>query len=240
MNRCRPFGAIQDAKLNARLVGGDGHRAAQRVHLFDQMPLPMPRWTGCSSSGRAFRCCASAAASSRRACGRQRNLAASVAAADDDHIKTVGVDHVNSVGQPMFHVKHEAGKGGRILPTRSADVAANTKSRQDPRLGQNRQTRSRSWRKTYTTQRLCQPDHQIDREQSRHRLGSPDQIALMAQFVHVKPIPQSRTAPLRSPRRTSSVTSTNRPSRQSKNLAPATSPDLHRRQAIAITDRAPR
>jgi hypothetical protein len=36
---CWPLGRVQGAKLNARLVGGQGHRTIQRVDLLDEMSL---------------------------------------------------------------------------------------------------------------------------------------------------------------------------------------------------------
>ena len=53
----------------------------------------------------------------------------------------------------MFHVKHEPER--RTYSTDAlADIEPRTlkAAKKDPRLGQNRQTKSRSWRKTYTTQ----------------------------------------------------------------------------------------
>ena len=37
-----PLAGIENAKLNTRLVGGQRHDAAQRIHFLDQMPLANP------------------------------------------------------------------------------------------------------------------------------------------------------------------------------------------------------
>ena len=91
----RPLGAVENAELDAALVRGQRHRAAKRVHLFDQMAL--------------------ADAADRRVAGHltqgldvvgeqqglaahpgrgQRSLGAGMAATDDDDVEFLGVQHV--------------------------------------------------------------------------------------------------------------------------------------------------
>ena len=59
----RTLGGIENAELDAALVGRRGHRAAQGVDFLDQVPLPMPRSRDCSSLRRGSRYCGSAAGS---------------------------------------------------------------------------------------------------------------------------------------------------------------------------------
>ncbi len=92
----RTLRGIEDAELDAGLVGGRCHGAAQRIHLAYQMALAdaadrrvaAHRPEGVEVVGQQQRV---------RPCPRcgERGLGAGVAAADDDDIETGGIEHRN-------------------------------------------------------------------------------------------------------------------------------------------------
>ena len=90
----RAFAGIENTKLDAGLVGGQSHRAAQGVHLFDQMAFANAanRWIathlpqGLDVVGQQQ----GLASHARR---RQRRLRAGMAAADNDDVKVFRVQH---------------------------------------------------------------------------------------------------------------------------------------------------
>jgi hypothetical protein len=53
----RPLAGIEDAELDAGLVGGQRHRAAECIHLLDQMPLADAADRGLQLICPASRCC---------------------------------------------------------------------------------------------------------------------------------------------------------------------------------------
>jgi hypothetical protein len=89
-----PFRGVEDAELDAGLVGGRRHRAAQRIDLLDQMPLAdaadrriaahRPQRVEVVRQQQRIRTHA------RRG---ERSFGAGMAAADDDHIETGGIKH---------------------------------------------------------------------------------------------------------------------------------------------------
>ena len=85
----RPLAAIEDAELDAALVGDAAHQPVERIDLADEMPLPQPtdrRIAGHGADG------GEAMGDQRRprahARGRSRRLTAGMAAADHDDIET--------------------------------------------------------------------------------------------------------------------------------------------------------
>ena len=90
----RALAAVEDAELDAGLVGGRGHRAAQRVHLLDQVALADAADAGVAAHlaqrldvvGQQQRLAAHAG---RGQCG----LGAGMAAADDDDVESLRVEH---------------------------------------------------------------------------------------------------------------------------------------------------
>ncbi len=90
----RALAAVQDAELDARLVGRQRHGAAQRVHLFHQMALANAANAGVAAH---LPQCLDVVREQQRgaahARGGQRGLGAGVATADDDDIKFLGVQH---------------------------------------------------------------------------------------------------------------------------------------------------
>jgi len=113
----RPFGAIQDAKLDPRLIGGQGHGAAQGVDFLDQMPLAnstnggvarhLPQGFHIVRQQQGFRATARS---------RQRGLRPRVAAAHHNHVEGFRVLHDIEQGRRaanytvailVFHVKHK-------------------------------------------------------------------------------------------------------------------------------------
>ena len=90
----RALGAVEDAELDAALVGGDGHGAAERIDFLDQVPLAdaadrrvaahLPQRLDVVGQQQRL------AAHAR---GRQGGLGAGVAAADDDDVEFFGVEH---------------------------------------------------------------------------------------------------------------------------------------------------
>ena len=98
------LGIIENAKLDARFVGGNRHRAAQCINLFDQVTLADPadgrvaahRAQGFNIVGEQQSFCAHA----RRA---ECRFGTRMPAADDYHVEVVGVGEMGLGG--VFHVK---------------------------------------------------------------------------------------------------------------------------------------
>ena len=95
---------VEDAELDAALVGGDRHRAAQRIDFLDQVALAdaADRRVAAHLSERldVVRQQQRLAA---HAGGRQGGLGAGMAAADDDDVEFLGVEHLDgpaSSGEP--------------------------------------------------------------------------------------------------------------------------------------------
>ena len=106
------FGCVQGAELDARVVGGAGHQAAERVDLLDQMPLAD------AADGRVAAHLTQGVDVLRHQQGAQthagrgqRRLGARVAAADDDDVVAMGLFQQGGVG------RHGRGQKG-ILPVR--------------------------------------------------------------------------------------------------------------------------
>ena len=98
---CRPLAAVEDAELNARLVGGRGHGAAQRVDLLDQMALADAPDRGVAAHlPQRLDVVAQQQGAATHAGRSQCRLGASMATADDDHIECLGMQHgVGGVGR---------------------------------------------------------------------------------------------------------------------------------------------
>ncbi len=119
----RSLAGVEDPELDARLVRGDGHRAAQGVHFLDEMPLADPSDRGIAGHlaegldtvGEQKRVAAHAGA-------RERGFGAGVTAAHHDDVETVleihGLKGVKGAAaprrkeftagrsrEPLFHVK---------------------------------------------------------------------------------------------------------------------------------------
>ena len=90
----RAFGAVQNTELDTALVSGQRHGAAHRVHLLHQMTLADAAdrrvaahlAQGLNVVGQQQRFAAHAGAG-------QRRFGAGMAAADDDHVKFLGIKH---------------------------------------------------------------------------------------------------------------------------------------------------
>ncbi len=84
----RPLAGVQGAQLDARLVGGERHRAAERIDLLDQMTFADAADSGIAAhlpeGVDIVREQERAAAHAR---GRERCLGTGVAAADHDHVE---------------------------------------------------------------------------------------------------------------------------------------------------------
>ena len=90
------FGAVQNAKLNACCICGQGHDAAQRIDLFHQMPFADP------ADGRVathlpqgLDVVAEQQGAATHARAGQRRFGARVSAANHNHIKLLGVKHLS-------------------------------------------------------------------------------------------------------------------------------------------------
>ena len=105
----RAFGSVEDAKLNARLIGGQGHGAAHGVNLFDQMALANAAdrrvATHLAQGFNVVRQQQRCAAHARRG---QGGLGPGVSAADHNHVKGLGVEHL---GWGPTRQKRGQGKG---------------------------------------------------------------------------------------------------------------------------------
>ena len=94
----RAFAGIENAKLYARLIGGQGHGAAQGIDLFDQMPLADTADRGVATHlPKGLDVVGQQQGGAAHARSGQRRLGAGMAATDDDHIKFLGV----GIGQHM-------------------------------------------------------------------------------------------------------------------------------------------
>ena len=84
----RPLAAVENAELDAALVGDTPHQAIKGIDLADEMPLPQPADRGIAGHGADGR---KAMGDQRRprahARGRSRRLTAGMAAADHDDIE---------------------------------------------------------------------------------------------------------------------------------------------------------
>ncbi|MCY1369004.1 hypothetical protein D9M69_560210 [compost metagenome] len=90
----RALSRIEDAELDARLVGGNGHRAAERVDLLHEVALAdaadrrvaahLPQRLDVVGEQQRL---------GAHACGSERGFGAGMATADDDHIEFFGVQH---------------------------------------------------------------------------------------------------------------------------------------------------
>ncbi len=93
----RALAAVQDPKLDPRLVGGLGHRPAERIDLLDQMPFADAadrRVAAHLAEGlEAMRQQQRGTAHAR---GGQRRFGAGMAAADDDDVEVLRIDHVRA------------------------------------------------------------------------------------------------------------------------------------------------
>ena len=90
----RPLGGVEDAELDAALVGGRRHRAAERIDLLDQVALADAADRGVAAH-RAERLDVVGEQQRGRAHARrgERGLGPGVTAADHDDIETGGVEH---------------------------------------------------------------------------------------------------------------------------------------------------
>ena len=83
------LGGVEDAELDAALVGGCRHGAAQGVHFLDQVPLADAANGGIAAHGpQGFQVVGEQQGVRPHAGGRQGSLGAGVAAANDDDIKS--------------------------------------------------------------------------------------------------------------------------------------------------------
>jgi len=90
----RALAAIEDAELDAGLVGGGRHRAAQGVHLLHQMALADAADAGVAAHlPKRLDVVRQQQRGAAHTCGGQRGLGAGMAATNDDHIKRLGVQH---------------------------------------------------------------------------------------------------------------------------------------------------
>gem|GEM_PF-3089953 len=101
----RTFAGIQNTELNSTFIGRCGHGPIQRIDLFNKVPLPYPanrRVAGHLSQGFNVMTEQQRPAASARA--YQRRLCSCMAAANNNHVKFIGI----------IHRIHEP-QGGRIL-----------------------------------------------------------------------------------------------------------------------------
>ena len=85
---------VEDAKLDAGLVGGCCHRTAQRVDLLDQMALADAADRRIATHlPQRFEAVRQQQRAAAHAGGRERGFGAGMAAADDDEIEFAGIEH---------------------------------------------------------------------------------------------------------------------------------------------------
>ena len=90
----RALAGVENAKLNARLVGGQGHSTAQRIDLFDQMAFANAANRGVAAHlPQSLDVVGEQQGLAAHARSGQRSLAPGVAAADDDDVKLLGIKH---------------------------------------------------------------------------------------------------------------------------------------------------
>ena len=111
----RALGAVEDAKLDAALIGGQGHGATQGVDFLDQMAFANPANRGVATHlPQGFDVVAQQQGLGAHARGRQRRFGAGMAAAHHNDVKCFGIPHHtgpfnsssrHSVGTPMSRAK---------------------------------------------------------------------------------------------------------------------------------------
>ena len=90
-----PFGAVEDAKLDARLVGGQGHGAAHGVDFLDQVALADAANRGVATHlPQGFDVVRQQQGFATHACRGQGGLGPGVAAADHNHVEGLGIKHL--------------------------------------------------------------------------------------------------------------------------------------------------
>ena len=90
----RAFAGIQNPELDARLVGGQRHHAAQRVHLFDQVAFANAADAGVAAHLAQGLDVVGQQQSLAAHAGRgQGSLGSGVAAADNDDVEFLGIEH---------------------------------------------------------------------------------------------------------------------------------------------------
>ena len=95
----RAFGAVEGAELDATLVRGQRHGTAQRVHLLDQMALANAANAGVAAHlPQGLDVVGEQQGFAAHAGSGQGGLGASMATADNDHIKFLGVQHGRAPG----------------------------------------------------------------------------------------------------------------------------------------------
>jgi hypothetical protein len=90
----RPFGAVQDAKLDARFVSGQGHGPAEGIDFLDQMPFADAADAGVATHlPQRLDVVGQQQGTAAHAGAGQRRFGAGMAAADDDDIEFLGIKH---------------------------------------------------------------------------------------------------------------------------------------------------
>ena len=102
----RAFAGIEDTKLDAALVSSQGHGAAQGVDFFNQMAFANAANRGVTAHlPQGFDVVREQQGAAPHARRCQRSFGAGMAAADNDHIKVLGIQHgarVQSEGEGHF------------------------------------------------------------------------------------------------------------------------------------------
>ena len=96
----RAFAGVQTAELDAGFVGGQRHRAAERVEFAYKMAFADAAYGGVARHlSERFDVVCEQKRLRAHACGGKRGFRACVAAADDDDVVGFGVNHVGHVCQ---------------------------------------------------------------------------------------------------------------------------------------------
>jgi len=104
----RPLAGIEDAELDARLVGGQGHGATQGIHFLDQMAFAdaADGWVAGHLPQR-LDVVREQEGPTAHACGRERGFGAGMAAAYDDDIETGGIKHGDKTAERVRMIRLE-------------------------------------------------------------------------------------------------------------------------------------
>ena len=99
----RAFGAVEDAKLDARFVGGRRHRATHGVDLFDEMAFAdAANRRVAAHLAERFDVVRQQQGSTSHARGSQRGLGSGMTATDHNHVKLFWKKHRGRHARPKF------------------------------------------------------------------------------------------------------------------------------------------
>ena len=225
----RSLRPVEDAELDARLVGGCRHRAAQCIDLLDQVALADAADRRIAAHlAQRFDVVRQQQRGAAHAGGGERGLGTGMAAADHDDVEFLGVDHRQLTAHDPSH-RGRIEKGTRAATHRAikADRAARRRMGEAGILGGLAQARHLRGQSVHA----ARPARLIELCRSSRSHLPTGLRRLLHRAVHHEPDPrhaqrQTRRRPLRSTRRRSALPP----------LRPSRAPGLLRRPATVPRD----